>query len=318
MIKNLIILVAMIFMTKAYSQTKPAYLGGAGLGSDGIIEIANLQCEEDNCSASRQTFILPFSIEIDGNLDGVGIGNAEIYLTSIMKSKFNNKIKAMEYKGGIKFFGVQLEGLGAEFSSTNMLSINILSTEFVEVINLDDSGNKKIVFNLIGTFGASKLTDEYSRYSDNHIQQSQSLFGTSPEAENMNTDFGTKIDIGASITFAIERLEITGYARSMSHKSNHLISDRVDANGLVNKSFHNTFQTGLDLQYNIHTGKEGGQLFVFTIAQYERYNTTLVSQLRNMNTTSFQPIDKAINFQVGVRYTLPTFKKKRKKRKVTY
>lgn len=314
MFKNILILLTMIFMAKSYAQVQTGYLGGAEVNSTGLVEVANLRCMGEECIADGQTFMLPFSIELEGNMSGADIANAEVFLTSVMKQEFNEKIKAFDYKGGLKLFGVQLETTGTTFNDTKLLSVNVVRTEFVEQVDLSKDGKKRIIFNLYGQIGISKLTKKFDEYSEAHGDLVEQDHGVRPELTEMNNSFGSTTDIGAAINFQLNNLEISGYTRFMTHTSNNLFGGTADANGIVNKTRYNTFQLGLDLQYNVHTGKNGRQLFIFTNVEYGRYQHSLISGQGDLNIHSMPSATKDLNFKVGIRYTLPTFKKRSKKR----
>lgn len=318
MLKNLIILVTMIFMAKAYSQIKPAYLAGTEANSSGLFEIANLKCMGEECIADGQTFMLPFTVEIEGSINSINLANAEIYLASVARNEFNQKLKAFDYKGGVKLFGVQSEAVGVNQNATQLLSVNVVRTEYVEYIDLSQDGKTRLVFNLYGSFGFAKMTNQFDEYSQTHLDLVNEDHGVTPENTIMNNDFGTKVDIGASITFQIQKLQIAGYARAMTHTSNNIMGGNADNNGLVNQTRLNTVQLGLDLQYNVYNFKNGGNLFLFTNIEYGRYHHSLISGMNDIDINSMPGSTKELNFKVGVRYTLPTFKRKKKKKKFAY
>lgn len=312
MIKNFIILVTMIFMAKAYSQVQRGGIISAEANSSGLFEVANLKCMGEECIADGQTFMLPFTVEVEGTIDSIDIANAEVYLASIARKEFNNKLKAFDYKGGVKLFGVQTEALGVNQTSTKLLSVNVVRTEYVEYIDLSEDGKTRLIFNLYGSFGFAKLTNQFDEYSQSHTDLVEEDHGVQPEFTNMNNDFGTKVDVGASITFQINRLQVAGYARAMTHTSNNIMGGNTDANGILNQTRHNTYQLGIDLQYNIYNFNNGGSLYIFSNVEYGKYQHSLISGQGGVNIHSLPPAAKELNFTVGVRYTLPTFKKKRK------
>ena len=77
MIKNIVILITMIFMAKAYSQVQTGYIASIEANSTGLFEIANLKCLGEDCIADGQTFVLPFTIESEGTINSLNIVNIE-------------------------------------------------------------------------------------------------------------------------------------------------------------------------------------------------------------------------------------------------
>lgn len=310
MMKNIIILVCMIFMVKAYSQVKKTPLVDAEVNSTGLFEVANLRCLGSDCIADGKTFMLPFTLEVEGTIDSIDIANAELYLTQVIREEFNSKLKAFDYKGGLKLFGIQTEALGVDENSTRLLSLNVVQTEYVEYIDLSSDGKIQLVFNIYGNFGISKLTNQFDRYSPEQQDLIEQEHGVIPQTDLMNNAFGTKVDVGASVVFLINKLEVTGYARAMGHTSNNLFGGRADSNGLVNQTKYNTVQLGLDFQYNVYTSKNGGQLYLFANAEYGSYQHSLYSGKNGVAFSNLPPAGKELTFRVGVRYTLGQFKRR--------
>lgn len=310
MLKSYILLIAIAYGLTPKSYAQLSSVAGMSAASNGLVEVANLQCMGAPCVAEGKSFLLPFTIEFEADATMVDMANIEIYLTNIVNQQFNEKLKAYDYQGGVKIFGVQSESLGAGNNTTKLLSINVIKTEFVQYLDLSADGKKRVVFNIYGSFGVAKLQSQFQTLSPEIIAEIENYFGMTPTSTDMNTDFGTKLDLGASITFQINNLEIGGYARVLPHRSNSILGSKLDANALSNNTSFNAIQLGIDLQYVIYSGKRG-DLFLFSTLEYGSYSNSMSVGQSNLSHIVKPPTTKEFVFKAGLRYTLPTFRKRK-------
>jgi hypothetical protein len=273
MFKSALVLILFSAVMNVYGQITP--LAATEINSDGLIKVSDISCFQNSCTEDGQVLVLPFALEIEGS-EEITIANIEMYLAHIITKEFKTKLKAYKYSGGVKLFGIKLDEFGAEDVSNRLLSINIASVNFIGETSISADGKKKLLFNLSATLGAAKPLRQFPQLSQS-------------ELEYIEDQFGLRQNIYASITFEMDKVQITGYGM-------------IDKVHLGNTNIK-TKSLGVELQYNLNF-KRRGDLSIFAGIEYATHN-------RN-SSIALKPITELV-FKTGLRYTLPSFKKKSRK-----
>ncbi len=279
---------------------------------EGIVELGHIK----HNNAETEVFVLTGNIYLAGHmdLDMVGYDRFQLYLLNLI-NHHNSKLFGMKLETGIKVFGVENQPFGAEpGSSLKFMRINFTELEIVTVKDIGSSGDKKIHFKVSAKLGSSKVNSDLANLNEDQLRKLKDVFDCSSCIRDSRQNWGASSSMGVSIELELGKVLINTYAeynydrsRSQLYSGDNLAYD-------FNYGMHEK-KAGVEVEYSLFANERIGHLNLFTSAEY--YN--LKQNVYDVNNTLIQKniSTQGMLFKVGVKYTLPIFGKK-KKRKIHY
>jgi hypothetical protein len=311
MFKQILILIVFALAVRSYAQVSPEY--AIEVDSDGLVPIANINCGDGPCIPEGESFLLPFSVVVNTDMDDVYLDRMEIYLLGILNESFGDKVGAVRTGGSIKLFGLETNKFPTQTNDTDLLFLNLAKTEFIAEVKLDDKGKKRLEFMLHGSFGVAKAKNVATQLTQDEIDNIQDTLNLQMQDTSINNGFGAATKMGGAISLQLSRITLTGYADIMVTKTNSIFGGNYNYQGFNNHHNFNSFNTGIELEVNIFDNNKG-RLSIFSGIDYGSYNYSATSKFdhRNGNVSTISMPNKGYKellFTTGLRFTLPSFRR---------
>lgn len=277
---------------------------------DGIVELAHLQTLRNTNSS---IFLLPGSVYLaghTGHFNTMGYDRFTTFLLNVMNHHASS-MKGVQLESGVKLFGFEQQPFGANpGSSLKFLRVNFTELNVTSVVNLDEHGNKKLHFVLVGKLGLSQQNESMTALTDeDHALMQDLLQCPNCAVDNTSASWGLHNSIGGAIEFEYKNLLVKTYAELNRDLSTAMI------NGSNSNLSYNMLEKklGIEIEYSLINSTKYGRLNAFTSLEYYNLN----QNYRYDGLSTVDPIDKinknGLLFKVGLKYFIGNFKKKKRR-----
>lgn len=300
----------LLFCSNVFAQ-QFAHL--SSISSDGIFEIKSLNCETP-CNLEKQTFLIPFYLEVEADNTFIGTSIMEAHLLQFLRMNLQNKIKAIKTNAAIKILGVKEEYHGPDLTDMTLRHINISEVIFSNEIKLNGSDSKFLVFTMVANFGLVKTLRANTQLSNHQIEFLENKLNLDIFETSITNSFGMRNLIGGSISLYLDNFSISSYGSYLNANTDHLKNIFNSQNG----NYHQIDRTnlGVEIQYQL-LDKEIGGLSIFGAADYSTYGVGIKTIYGNNKEAITLPSTKESQFLfiAGIRFNLNPKKIKRNNNK---